>query len=198
MRLLYLGLIASGLTLLHGGPRHNEQTPAAKQVSQHENRIAAEKRAAVLNFSTSTLGWKEKGQNSGPEIERILDSVGLKGTRSPYCAAWIYWVGKNALGAQNPYPRSAWSPDMVRKATWVKGKGREPQPGDVGGLFFPSKGRIAHVFLIEKNLPNLFVSQEANTSPDAAPGSAADRDGGGVYRKRRLKSQVHSVRNWID
>lgn len=182
---------ALGLPLLHVAQAPADQTPpAAKQESPRDK---------VLNAARSSLGWTEAtGKNDGRNINLILDSVGLKGSGAPYCAAWVFYVGKIALGDKNPYPRSAWSPDMVKKPTWLKGKGEEPKPGDVGSIWFASKGRVAHVFLVEKNLGNVLITNEGNTSPDAKPGSAADRDGGGVYRKRRLRSQVHSVRNWID
>jgi hypothetical protein len=41
------------------------------------------------------------------------------------------------------------------------------------------------------------LTVEGNTSPEAASGSAADRDGGGVWSKRRLVRQIFAVRDWI-
>jgi hypothetical protein len=42
------------------------------------------------------------------------------------------------------------------------------------------------------------VTVEGNTSPDAAPGSAADRNGDGVWSKRRLIRQIFAVRDWME
>jgi hypothetical protein len=74
-----------------------------------------------------------------------------------------------------------------------------PLPADSFGVFFPSKKRVAHTGLVELwGTGRAVKTIEANTSPDAVPGSAADRDGGGIYRKIRLKAQIYSVRKWID
>lgn len=156
-------------------------------------------REAVIAFADTALGIREAtGRNDGKSIDAILATVGMAGTGAPYCAAFVVWVGDNALGkSKNPYPRSAWSPDMVRDATWTRGKGRAPQPGDTFGIFFPAKNRIAHTGLIRRNLGSVFETLEANTSGDAVSGSAADRDGSGVFKKRRLAKQVHSARDWI-
>lgn len=155
-------------------------------------------REAVIAYADSCVGWKEAtGHNDGRRIDEILGSVGLAGTRNPYCAAFVYYVGKMALADRNPYPRSAWSPDMVRAPTWVKGHGIEPLPGDTFGIYFANKGRVAHTGLVRRNLGNIVETLEGNTSPDALAGSAADRDGGGVYRKRRLKSQIYAFRSWF-
>lgn len=154
-------------------------------------------RVAVLRAATSSIGWTEAtGKNDGPRIEAILASTGNR-RGDPYCAAFVYWSGLTA-GYPRLYPRSAWSPDMVQSPTWTRARGgREPQAGDAFGIYFPAKGRVAHTGLIESANRSVFTTVEGNTSPDAKPGSAADRDGGGVWRKRRLRSQVHAVRDWV-
>lgn len=157
---------------------------------------ALSSRQKVIAVAASQIGTKEAtGRNDGP-VDKYLAAVGLGGTRNPYCAAFNYWVGREALGAANPYPRSAWSPDhlkggvRVTETTVIKG-------GEAFGIFFRSKGRIAHTGLVDRRNGSYFVTIEANTSPDAAPGSAADRDGGGVYRKLRHWRTVHSVKDWM-
>jgi hypothetical protein len=87
---------------------------------------------------------------------------------------------------------------MVQSPTWTRANGgQEPRAADAFGIYFPRKGRVAHTGLIESASRSVFVTVEGNTSPEAAAGSAADRDGGGIWRKRRLRSQVHSVRSWV-
>lgn len=154
-------------------------------------------RPQVLAAARSALGWTEAtGRNDGPQIEAILASTGNH-RGDPYCAAFVYWCGKTA-GWPRLYPRSAWSPDMVQEPTWTRARGgREPRAGDAFGIYFPAKGRVAHTGLIESASRSVFTGIEGNTSPEAAAGSAADRDGGGIWRKRRLRAQVHCVRDWI-
>jgi hypothetical protein len=155
-------------------------------------------RERVLAVAVRLIGVREAtGKNDGPVIEAILRSAGAsKG--DPYCAAFNYWCYSQA-GLAALVPRSAWSPDWLRKPTWTLARsGLAPQPADAFGLYFPSKGRIAHTGLIRKWGSSATTTVEANTSPEAAPGTAADRDGGGIWSKRRLTRQIHSVRNWID
>jgi hypothetical protein len=117
-------------------------------------------------------------------------------TRSPYCAAFNHWVGRQALGDANPYPRSAWSSDHLRGGVRLTAQ-TVILGGEAFGIWFPSKGRIAHTGLVERREGGNLVTLEANTSAAVAPGSAADRDGQGVYRKRRPWRTVHSVKDWI-
>ncbi len=157
-------------------------------------------RARVIAAADAMTGWHEAtGRNDGRNIDAILAAVGLAGTRNPYCAAFVVKCGDDALGrAQNPYPRSAWSPDMVPRPTWTRARGGpEPRPADTFGIYFPAKGRVAHTGLVRRNLGNVIETVEGNTSADAVPGSAADRDGGGVYRKRRIRAQMHSTQDHL-
>jgi len=154
-------------------------------------------REDVLAVARSLLGTTEKtGRNDGPVIEAILASTGNH-RGDPYCAAFVYYCGKTA-GYPKLYPRSAWSPDMVQSPTWTRARGgTEPRPADAFGIYFPAKGRVAHTGMIESASKSVFTTIEGNTSPEAKAGSAADRDGGGVWRKHRLRSQVHCVRAWV-
>ena len=42
------------------------------------------------------------------------------------------------------------------------------------------------------------VTIEGNTSASAATGSAADRDGQGVFMRTRRKSEIYAVKNWVE
>jgi hypothetical protein len=154
-------------------------------------------REAVLKVARPLIGTTEAtGNNDGPIIDAILGSVGLAGTRNPYCAAFNYYCYETA-GQGAVAPRSAWSPDWLAKPTWLKGQGREPQPADAFGIYFASKKRVAHTGLVEK-WGQTVLTIEGNTSPQAGFGSEADRNGDGIWRKRRLAKQIHSVKNWLD
>lgn len=166
-------------------------------VGVEETREGARNR--ILASASGLVGTTEAtGHNDGPAIDRILASVGLDGTGSPYCAAFNRWV-YDAAQLRGVGPRSALAAVWVQNPTWTRANGgRTPLPGDPWGIYFPSKGRVAHTGLVERWGKDVVLTIEANTSPDAVPGSAADRNGDGVWRKRRLIRQIFSVRNWLD
>lgn len=155
-------------------------------------------REKVIAVAITQIGVTEKtGRNDGPQVEKYIASVGLNPKGGyPYCACFNYWVGREALGSRNPYPKSAWSPDHVKGGVRVT----ETNPihgGETFGIWFASKKRIAHTGLVERRERGNLITIEANTNANAAVGSAGDRDGQGVYRKRRPWKTVHSVRDWI-
>jgi hypothetical protein len=153
-------------------------------------------RERVLAVAASQIGVAEKtGKNDG-EVDKYLAAVGLGGTRNPYCAAYNYWVGKEALGSRNPYPRSAWSPDHLKGGNRVTATS-PILGGEAFGIYFPAKGRIAHTGLVSRRDGANIITIEANTSGAAASGTAADRDGQGVFSKRRHWRTVHSTKDWI-
>lgn len=169
---------------------------ASHPAGEDKPRPEPTKREKVLAVAAGEVGVTEKtGRNDG-EVDKYLQSVGLGGSRAPYCAAFVHWVGRQALGAGNPYPRSAWSPDMVKGGERVK-QSTQPRGGETFGIWFQSKKRIAHTGLIEARKGDYLVTIEGNTSPSAASGSAADREGQGVHRKRRHWRTVHSLRDWL-
>jgi hypothetical protein len=159
---------------------------------------AAGPRQRILEQALRLVGTREAtGHNDGRAIDQILSSVGLQGTRSPYCAAFNRYVYDQA-GLRQVGPRSAWSPDWVAHPSWTQARGgATPLPGDTWGIYFQSKGRVAHTGLVERWGPCV-LTIEGNTSPDAGSGTEADRNGDGIWRKRRLQRQIHSVRNWIE
>lgn len=164
---------------------------------QGASEAGGDPRKRVLSTALSLIGTREAtGKNDGPLIEAILASTGnSKG--DPYCAAFCYWCYLHS-GLGSIVPRSAWSPDWVARPTWQRDRGGIlPRPGDPFGIFFASRGRVAHVGLVRQWGRQSVVTVEANTSPEAIAGSAADRDGGGIWSKRRLIRQVYASRNWI-
>lgn len=151
----------------------------------------------VLRVAAGKVGVREAtGRNDGPEVEAMLRSTGnAKG--DPWCASFVYAVAKEALGVRNPYPRSAYSPDMVAGG---RKDARTARPADTFGIYMASKGRVAHTGLVERLEGGFAVTIEGNTSNSAALGSAEDREatnGGGVYRKRRPLSTLYRVKTWV-
>lgn len=155
----------------------------------------SEGRARVVEIASSFVGLREKtGNNDGPLVEAFLASVGLsKG--DPWCAAFNYYCYQKA-GESKRVPRSGWSPDWVNGAQWKQGKGIDPKPGDTFGIYFESKGRVAHTGMIEKWSDSV-LTIEGNTGATGSIGEA-DRNGDGCYRKRRLKRQIYASRNWFN
>jgi len=180
MRIIYALALAS-LSLLGSG----EGT--AQGNSEERDRRSNE----VIQVARGTIGWREVGRNSGPLVDKILASVGLEGSRAPWCAAWVVYIGDEAFGKkENPYPRSAWSPDFVKSPTWDRGRGKKPDRADAFGIYFQSLKRVAHTGIIEKVEGKWAVTIEGNTNDDGS------RDGDGVYRKRRPLGTI-LARSWL-
>lgn len=153
----------------------------------------APSRELVIEQARQAIGIREAtGRNDGSVVDEILSSVDLAGTKAPWCAAFVVWIGDKAFTRPfNPYPRTAWSPIMLVRPTWDRQRRGVPlKPADVFGIWFNSMGRVAHVGLVEKNEGEWLVTIEGNTNGGGL------RDGDGVYRRRRLASNVLG-RSWL-
>jgi hypothetical protein len=93
---------------------------------------------------------------------------------------------------------SGWSPDWFPKGNTVYARDGErkavPGSADVFGIYFQDLKRIAHVGFIDEwtDGGSYCMTVEGNTN------DTGSREGDGVYRKRRLKSQVYKVSRWVD
>ena len=172
-------------------------TPPRANPTQTHEANSPSKRDSVVSVAQSALGWREEtGNNDGANIDRILASVGLAGTRNPYCADFCVFCYQEA-GVGYAIPHSAWSPDMVANPTWLRGHGETPRSADVFGIWFNSKGRVAHAGIIEKWGNGMAVTIEGNTNPQADEGSESDRNGEGVCRRWRLTSTIYAVKSYL-
>ncbi|AWW33235.1 CHAP domain-containing protein [Echinicola strongylocentroti] len=139
------------------------------------------------------VGQLEVGKNNhGPAIKKYLASVGL-GEGYAWCAAFVKWVlSENGLPASGA---NAWSPSWFPASRVIYQRNSEakgnPQSGDVFGIYFSTKKRIAHVGFIHEWTEKYAVTVEGNTN------DAGSREGDGVYRKKRLKRQIYAVADWI-
>lgn len=148
---------------------------------------AQSKRECVITSFTAELGVREAtGNNDGYHVEKYLSSTGL-GPGYAWCAAFVNWNLKQC-GIKGPRS-AAWSPSWF---TVERTNQADPLPGDVFGIYFPAKQRIAHVGFILIVEPNRYTTIEGNTN------SAGSREGDGVYKKIRLRKQVSVTANWID
>ncbi|MGB4400606.1 MAG: hypothetical protein WBJ10_14635 [Daejeonella sp.] len=91
--------IGIGLILFSSGRTNAHSSEIAPHISFISSRIR------VQQIYTSQIGIREKYPNSGPDVQKYLNYVGLsKG--NPWCAAFVCWVFGQA-GVENP--RSGWS-----------------------------------------------------------------------------------------
>lgn len=146
------------------------------------------------------------GHNDGPQVAWILAHVELAEGVS-WCGAFVYTAMAEA-GVTLPAPARAyaWAPTwtasrVIWKACDLKAlspgpppreRGVEPDPGDVFGLWFANKGRVAHVGIVRDWMPGskYMLTIEGNTD------GSGGREGDGVYSRKRLKSQLWAVSRW--
>jgi len=141
----------------------------------------------------SQIGVREKtGHNDGDQVESYLNSAGL-GKGYPWCASFVFWTFTQCGDTLDiKYP--AWVPSYFPndKLILVRNefKLRNPMFGDLIGIWFNSKGRLAHIGFYDGENKKFYFTVEGNTN------IAGSREGDGVYRKRRIKRQVHSISSW--
>ncbi|MEM7551142.1 MAG: CHAP domain-containing protein [Bacteroidota bacterium] len=152
----------------------------------------------LQNTYQKEVGVREAtGRNDGYDVEKYLASTGF-GKGYAWCAAMVNWVHQQC-GFETP-ESAAWSPSWfpTSKVIYHRGKltfgmpGYQiPSSGDVFGIYFRNKGRIAHVGFIHQWIKGPFVKTfEGNTN------EAGSREGDGNYYKRRLKSQIYKISRW--
>jgi hypothetical protein len=148
---------------------------------------------SVREIYTREIGIKEEtGRNDGARIEEYLAACGRK-KGDAWCAAFVTWTFKQA-GITAVV--SGWSPSWFPTANVVYTRGakanRAPEPADVFGIYFAELKRIAHVgFIDEWNAGSFCITVEGNTN------DSGSREGDGVYRKRRLKTQIYKISRWV-
>jgi len=67
-----------------------------------------------------------------------------------------------------------------------------PSTGDIFGIYFPDKKRIAHVGFVDQWEGTWLLTVEGNTN------ASGSNEGDGVYRKRRLVKSVYKVSRYIN
>lgn len=138
------------------------------------------------------IGVRElTGRNDGARVEEYLRTTGLsKG--HPWCAAFVAW---SFAQCNIPTVNSAWSPSWFPPARTVytrgENKGYQWRAGDVFGIYFRRRGRVAHVGFIDGARGSYYITVEGNTNGQGS------REGDGVYRKYHPKRTVYKVSRWI-
>lgn len=170
-------------------PNTSSEPTVSKPAPVKVEEIPTSEADRILYYAMKNTFVREtKGYNRSPEIDLWNKYTGAA-MGSPYCASFVSYMHKlaNVKG-----PVSAWSPDCVSKNNV---KFADVKPGDVFGMYFSSKGRVAHTGFIRGVSGNLVRTAEANTSPDATSGSSSDRDGDGAWAKTRSKFLMENSKN---
>lgn len=146
----------------------------------------------VISTLAGQVGVKElTGKNDGKEVEAYLKAVGL-GKGYAWCQAFLFWgFDKSAkeVGKTNPMPKTAGVLDCWNKSKdYQVKKGDRPQVGDVFAMDF-GKG-TGHTGIVTDVQGDYINTIEGNTSADPTLPSE-DRDGQGVYRRRRKISSIN-------
>ena len=143
------------------------------------------------------VGTMEVGDNDGEKVRQYLGSVNLT-HGFPWCAAFVYWCHKECDIAPLPARPFAAAAKWDEKPVW-RPEGWSPQAdpytpisedGDVGTLWYNNLGRIGHCFIIVDEDKDYVTTVEGNT------GSGGEREGSGVFKRKRLKKSLHSVARW--
>lgn len=151
------------------------------------------KQNEVRKTYTAEIGVRETGFNKGKRIEEYLRSANLK-PGNAWCAAFITWTFKQCdiKAVVSGYSPNWFQSNVVYKRDDNINRHYSAAAGDVFGLYFESKKRIAHVGFIDKQEGNYYITVEGNTN------EAGSREGDGVYRKRRHIKTIYAISRWIN
>lgn len=138
------------------------------------------------------LDIRETSKNQGAEISKFWTATTYPtgyANREPYCAAFICWLVREAVGSRKvPFllPRSPVAYDFEK---WARSAGRgvefaaSPKAGDIFTL-----STASHVGLVIGVDGSRIITIEANTD------GSGSREGDGVYKRTRA---ISSVRKFI-
>lgn len=141
---------------------------------------------AVIAEAKRYLGVVEEPKNSnrGLCIDYWIRECGLDPKEGlPWCAAYVGQIGRQAIGASWPVPRTA---SVAAIAAWAATKPgvlqTTPRAGDLFILWNEKLKRFAHVgIVIEYNAANdTYRTVEGNTN------GGGSRDGFGVFARARV------------
>ncbi len=99
-----------------------------------------------------------------------------------------------AIGSRHSRIAYSYPPNQTtdnRQQTTDRRQQTTPKTGDIFGLFFPDKNRIAHTGFIDQWDGTWLITVEGNTNVSGG------REGDGVYRKRRPVKSIYQVARYI-
>jgi len=150
------------------------------------------KQNQVRNTYLKELGVRESGFNKGDRVEEYLRAANLT-AGAPWCAAFITWTFKqnNIKAVVSGYSPNWFQSNIVYKRDDNVNRNYVATVGDVFGLWFANKNRIAHVGFIDGKQGDYYITVEGNTN------EAGSREGDGVYKKRRHIKTIYAISRWI-
>lgn len=139
---------------------------------------------ALIAEAKRYLGVVEEPKNSnrGLCIDYWIREAGLDPAGAyPWCAAFVGQMGRQAVGASWPVPRTA---GVAAIAAWAATKAvirTRPEPGDLFLLWSDTLKRFAHIGIVTKYDAgtDTFETIEGNTN------GGGSREGFGVFARRR-------------
>lgn len=140
----------------------------------------------------SYIGTRELTNNNDGENVEKFTHIACNMGKVAWCAAFVAY-GLKVNNVEIP-ECACWSPCMVpeSKIVWRSGDERRLNKGEIFGLYFQSKKRVAHVGAIIEDFGDGWVlTIEGNTN------DAGSREGNGVFTRLRHKSQLYVVAKWI-
>jgi len=147
----------------------------------------------LAKTAESQVGVRETKTNGGAKIEEYQRSTWLPSGPWAWCAAFVCWCVEHSLGGEKytfPRPETAGAWDFEKWCLSVDDSVKLHKPhkndirrGDIVVFTFSHIGIC--VADIDKN--GMVQTVEGNTN------SGGDREGDGVYRKRRDASKIRSV-----
>ena len=164
------------------------------------------KKAAI--DALANVGVTEQGGNNrGRYVETYLAAVDLD-PGDPWCAAFVRFRFEQAAKAlkltlPRSFPDSGYCPDFSgwgkNRKLWLPVSSDESRDevsvGDLCLFYFASKKRVAHIGIVVEVHPWGVWTVEGNTGPEA--GDGVNRDGDGVYKKRRDWSELGSMGGFV-
>ena len=150
----------------------------------------------LVEIAETQLGIVETSKNQGDGIAKYWEATnyadGYK-NREPYCAAAVCWIVREAMGSSISYtfkrPKTAtafgfedWSLAQDASTNTKKNPRGDIQPGDIVIFKFSHVG----IACSPADKSGHFKCIEANTGP------SGERDGDGVWKKRRHIDLVRS------
>lgn len=182
---------ASPLPDVTGVPGWAESDYVTDPADGNKRNVTGDIRPEHLDTAFSYIGVRDDGDNYGPEVERFLATSGLGGGY-PWCAAFVAYVMEVTVRpVAFPTVRSALATDYITarsiKASRVlMGVDRPPEGAVV--IWRRGNGIFGHAGLVDRWEDDCGETVEGNTSAPAGSGNEdveAERDGGGVWAKRR-------------
>lgn len=146
----------------------------------------------LASIAKSQVGEREQGNNGGRAVRKYQAATWLTPGPWPWCAAFVCWCFKHALKEhpqviQRPRTAGAWDFE-----NWAKKEGAE--------LIKPvSSTRVRRGDILVYTFSHIGIAvgdEWQNGKVDTVEGNtnaAGAREGDGVYRKTRNKSQIRSI-----